>query len=204
MAKSAPAKKKTGECPFTSRYFYLLIEVPVASVRSRAAKRASSPSIDTDKSLKTIKPPVDEKKPAVLAIHQGAGVTKKSKHGRKTVLSAKAKRRQEGAMDKAEAVMDKKFTRVEKSKDRARTIQSRSKAWEDQNRKMLAQKELDAATALEQENWESDDDENEQEIAAVSNDAGDVQMDAPVATPAVLASATLAVVAAEEGSDEEL
>lgn len=107
-------------------------------------------------------------------------------------------------MDKAEAVMDKKFTRVEKSKDRARTIQSRSKAWEDQNRKMLAQKELDAATALEQENWESDDDENEQEIAAVSNDAGDVQMDAPVATPAVLASTTLAVVAAEEGSDEEL
>lgn len=174
-------------------------------MRSRASKRASSPSIDTDKSLKEIKAPVEQKKPSVLAIHQGAGVTKKSKHGRKAVLSAKAKRRQESAMDRAEAVMDKKFTKVEKSKDRARTIQARSKAWEDQNRKMLAQKELEAAMALQQEDWEDESgDDDEQADAAVPNEVGDVQMGVASVVSATFTSTTLVAAALEEDSDEEL
>ncbi|KAL5347741.1 hypothetical protein ACLOAV_007150 [Pseudogymnoascus australis] len=187
MAKSAPPKKKS-----------------VASVRSRAAKRASSPSIDTDKSLKDAKPPSETKTPAVLGIHHGAGITKKSKNGRKAVLSAKAKRRQELSMDKAEAIMDRKSTKIEKSKDRARTIQSRSKTWDEQNRRMLARKELEAAIAIEREqggDWvdESGDEEVEEAPAAATTDAGDVQMDVE-AVPSAFAT----VGAVQEEVEEEL
>ncbi|KFX93445.1 hypothetical protein O988_06825 [Pseudogymnoascus sp. VKM F-3808] len=188
MAKSAPPKKKS-----------------VTSVRSRAAKRASSPSIDTDKSLKEAKPPSEEKTPAVLGIHHGAGITKKSKHGRKAVLSARAKRRQEISMDRAEAAMDKKSTKIEKSKDRARNIQSRSKTWDEQNRRMLARKDLEAAIALEREQgggeWidESGDEEGEEATAAVPTDTGDVQMDV---ADAPVDSAAVGAVATEEEEEE--
>jgi hypothetical protein len=122
-----------------------------ASVHSRAAKRASSPSIDTDKSLKNVKPPTESNKnrPSVLAVHQGAGVLKKSKNSRKSVLSAKAKRRQEKGMDRAEAVMDKKEKKVEKSKGRARTVQERAKAWEELNKKILAKKAVEEPSEKE-------------------------------------------------------
>lgn len=125
---------------------------PAASIHSRAAKRASSPSIDTDKSLKNVKPPSEYKtsRPSVLAVHTGAGVSKKSKNGRKSVLSAKAKRRQEKGLDRAEAVMDKTEKKVEKSKGRAKTVQERAKAWEELNKKILAKKA--AEEALEKEN----------------------------------------------------
>lgn len=190
---------------FTLVITYLLTFV-VASVRSRAAKRASSPSIDTDKSLKDAKPPSETKTPAVLGIHHGAGITKKSKHGRKAVLSAKAKRRQEISMDRAEAAMDKKSTKIEKSKDRARIVQSRSKTWEEQNRRMLARKDMEAAIALERAQggeWidESGDDEVEEAATATPTDAADVQMDIAAAP---LASVSVEALAAEEDEDEEL
>ncbi len=132
-------------------------------MHSRAAKRASSPGIDLDKSLRDVKPPETKtQRPSVLAIHQGAGILKKSKNGRKAVLSAKAKRRQEKGMDRAEAVMDKKEKKVEKSKGKARTVQERAKAWDELNKKMLAKKAREEVLALEKEkeNW-VDEDEGE-------------------------------------------
>jgi hypothetical protein len=144
----------------------MLTDILATSIHSRAAKRASSPSIDTDKSLKNIKPPSESTnyRPSVLAVHQGAGVTKKSKNGRKSVLSAKAKRRQDKLGDMAEAVMDKKVTRIEKSKGRARNTQDRSKAWEEHNRKILAEKARIEALALEQENWVDDNEDSTEEL----------------------------------------
>jgi len=125
-----------------------------ASIHSRAVRRATSPGIDTDKSLKEVQPPAESKsnRPSILAAHQGAGVTKRSKNGRKSVLSAKAKRRHEKGLDRAEAVMDKKVTRVEKSRGRARTVQERAKAWEEQNKKIAEKKAREEAEALEKEN----------------------------------------------------
>ncbi|KAK2629351.1 hypothetical protein QTJ16_000171 [Diplocarpon rosae] len=149
MAKTAPPKKR--------------------GVHSRAAKRASSPGIDLDKSLKHLKPPQASKtkQPSILAIHQGAGISKRSKNGRKAVLSAKAKKRHEKGMDRAEAVIDKKEIKIEKSKGRARIVQDRAKNWEELNKKMLEQKAREEATALEEEkdaeNWE-DDEEMEEAI----------------------------------------
>lgn len=113
--------------------------------------------------MKNVKPPPESTnhRPSVLAVHQGSGVTKKSKHGRKSVLSARAKRRQEKGLDRAEAVMDKKEKKIEVSKGRARTGQERSKAWEELNRKMLAEKAQEEALALDKENWIDEDGEED-------------------------------------------
>jgi len=139
-------------------------------VNSRAAKRASSPSIDCDKSLKDVKPPTESRpRPSILAVHQGAGVSKKNKNGRKALLSAKAKRRQEKALDRAEAVMDIKEKKVEKSKGRARNVQERSKAWEELNKKMLAKKARE--DALEKENWVDDEEGDDMEADVEVRDA---------------------------------
>ncbi|RSM05660.1 hypothetical protein CEP52_006133 [Fusarium oligoseptatum] len=88
------------------------------SIHSRAARRATSPSIDADKSLKRPQ--------------HSAGVSKKSK--RKTAMSAKARRRHEKGLEMAEAVIERTRSKVEKSKGRGRSIQLRSKAWEEINR----------------------------------------------------------------------
>ncbi|RSL64759.1 hypothetical protein CEP54_004548 [Fusarium duplospermum] len=105
-----------------------------ASIHSRAARRATSPSIDADKSLKDVKPPPRSAphRPSVLAAQHSAGVSKKSK--RKTAMSAKARRRHEKGLEMAEAVIERTKSKVEKSKGRGRSIQLRSKAWEEINR----------------------------------------------------------------------
>ena len=45
--------------------------------------------------------------------------------------------------------MDKKEIKIVKSKDRARTVQERAKAWEDLNKKMVAKKAREEAAALD-------------------------------------------------------
>ncbi|RDW88616.1 hypothetical protein BP6252_00648 [Coleophoma cylindrospora] len=179
MGKTAPPKKKGA-----------------ASVHSRAAKRASSPSINTDKSLKEIKAPEETKnRPSVLAVHQGAGVSKKSKNGRKAVLSAKAKRRQEKGLDRAEAVMDKKEIKIEKSRGKARNVQERAKAWEELNKKMIAKKLREEA--LDKENNEDEDWEDNKE---------DIQIEGTstveVAEPATIAAEQPVAMDAED--EEEI
>lgn len=103
------------------------------SIHSRAARRETSPSIDTDKSLKFVTPPEDPaaRRPPVLAAHHNGGVSKPSK--RKQNLSSKARRRQAKSMDRAEAIMDRTAKKVEKSKGQAKVIYSRRKTWEEVN-----------------------------------------------------------------------
>lgn len=180
----------------------MLIQFLGQSIHSRAAKRASSPSIDTDKSLKDVNPPAESLnlRPSILAIHQGAGVTKKQKNGRKSVLSSKAKRRQERGMDRAEAVMDKNEKKIEKSRGKARTVQERSKAWDELNRKMVAKKAREAALALEKENWVDEVNEEDEEIqldAAVVDGVKDLDVtDAPSVGGAT-------TIASAENADED-
>lgn len=66
--------------------------------------------------------------------------------------------------------MDRKSNKVEKSLGRARNIQDRSKAWEEQNKKILAQQakeeaERIEAQRIEKENaeWVDEDMENVEE-----------------------------------------
>ncbi|KAG7288990.1 hypothetical protein NEMBOFW57_005350 [Staphylotrichum longicolle] len=114
-----------------------------ASKHSRAARRATSPSIDTDKSLKEVRVPQEsvDRRPAVLAAHHAGGVTKKAKSGRKAVLSTKARRRQEKSADRAEAIMDRTSVKVQKSKGHARVIDSRKKTWDQINKEAFDREE---------------------------------------------------------------
>lgn len=65
--------------------------------------------------------------------------------------------------------MDRKSNKVEKSLGRARNIQDRSKAWEEQNKKILAQQakeeaERIEAQRIEKENAEWVDDEDMEDV----------------------------------------
>ncbi|KAI1310030.1 Alb1-domain-containing protein [Xylaria venustula] len=104
------------------------------SIHSRAARRATSPGIDTDKSLKDVKPPPEsvDNRPSVLAIHNGAGVSKKQKKGR--AMSSKARKRHEKAQDRAATIMERTEKKVALSKSQSRAIQARSKMWEEINK----------------------------------------------------------------------
>lgn len=113
----------------------------VTSVHSRAAKRASSPGINLDKSVKNIKTPsfIKSLQPSVLAIHQGAGVLKRSNH-RKSVPSSKARRRHKRELDFAEKISDKKEKKIERSKNKARAVNERCKSWEELNEILIISK----------------------------------------------------------------
>ncbi|KAK3185863.1 hypothetical protein K4F52_005317 [Lecanicillium sp. MT-2017a] len=162
------------------------------SKHSRAARRATSPGIDTDKSLKEVQPPRDKyERPSVLAVHHSAGVQKKAGK-RKSQQSAKAKRRQQRGMDMAEAVMERTSKKMQKSHRRANTVQERRKTWEDINRFAgMAEEEDDnsggeddgadkpagkAAKAMPADDgWETD--ENIDEAAATEEAAPAAQLD---------------------------
>ncbi|KAK7751680.1 hypothetical protein SLS62_006341 [Diatrype stigma] len=140
------------------------------SVHSRAARRATSPSINTDKSLKDVKPPPEsvDHRPSILAIHHDAGISKKSKKGRN--LSSKARRRQERAQDHAAAIMERTQVKVARSKGQARNIQFRSKAWDDineqipQNSKKSEKSQDEDGDEDEDDDWELDEEMGEAEV----------------------------------------
>lgn len=134
------------------------------SKHSREARRATSPGIDTDKSLKNVKPPAESinQRPSILAIHQGAGVTKKTKRGRN--LSSRARRRAEKGQDKAVAVMERKEKKIAKSKGSSRNIQYRRKAWEEINKTLPLDKQI----------AEPDYDDSEEEVSEFDDDMDEV------------------------------
>ncbi|OAA68751.1 Ribosome biogenesis protein Alb1 [Niveomyces insectorum RCEF 264] len=149
------------------------------SKHSRAARRATSPGIDVDKSLKLAKPPLSgaESRPSVLGIHQAAGVTKKSrKTGRKAILSAKARRRQERGLDRAAAVLDRTAQKVQRSQSSSRTTQMRRAAWDEVNNRL--QKEVGAGAAKTQSKFgvlasQNDGSEGDSDDGFEDADSGD-------------------------------
>ncbi|KAK3899930.1 Alb1-domain-containing protein [Staphylotrichum tortipilum] len=180
MAKPTVAKGKRG-----------------TSIHSRAARRATSPSIDTDKSLKQARTPQDsvDRRPAVLAAHHASGVSKKAKSGRKAVLSSRARRRQEKSMDRAEAIMDRTAVKVQKSKGHARVIHSRRKTWDEVN------KEAEGGDKPKLSKKAKAKAEEDAMVAAFySDDDGDAEMEGAETVPTQFAS--LPVEAA--GDDDEI
>lgn len=135
------------------------------SIHSRAARRETSPSIDTDKSLKELQPPTGERaetRPSVLAARQGAGVTKKASK-RKSILSSKAKRRNEKGFDKAEAISERIAAKIEKSVKQGKMIRTRGKTWDEVNEtpgatKSKSKKKKGSQVAPADEGWETDED----------------------------------------------
>ena len=93
--------------------------------RSRAARRAGSPSMDFDRSLENIKPPPEgiDHRPSILAMHSRAGVSKKTKQ--KNVRSSRKRRRQERGVARAELAMAKLELKVAKSVGKSKTLEGR-------------------------------------------------------------------------------
>lgn len=69
----------------------------------------------------------------MLGIHNSAGVTKKSKRGRKAVLSTRARKRHERGLERAEEIVDRTSNKVLKSKKAASNIAGRKKGWDEIN-----------------------------------------------------------------------
>ncbi|TKA79499.1 hypothetical protein B0A55_02441 [Friedmanniomyces simplex] len=97
------------------------------SFRSRAARRGASPPAK-DVAVKPSSKETEYK--PWLHNAQNAGITKKQKA---KPLKRQQKVRQQRAMEKADAVVDKLERKVADSKARSKRIQSRAKAWEELN-----------------------------------------------------------------------
>ncbi|KKA30493.1 hypothetical protein TD95_000658 [Thielaviopsis punctulata] len=107
------------------------------SQRSRAARREASPSLDAGRAVRALSPaaqPKVDSRPSVLAIHHGAGVSKKAKTGRKAVKTHKQRRRHERGLDRAEAVADITAKKIERSLQQEKLVRSRKKNWDDVNK----------------------------------------------------------------------
>ncbi|KAF3358319.1 hypothetical protein HYQ45_009506 [Verticillium longisporum] len=174
------------------------------SKHSRAARRETDVDIDTDKSLKNVKAPAEsvDARPSVLQAQHGAGITKRSKAGRKAVLSTKARRRAEKGADRAEAIMDRTANKKEKSRGHSKVIQGRAKNWEDVNKKSLDEVRRALMAA---ENDSADEDEHVRDAAAAGEDEGDKEAETDEemdAAPVVAGKETAAAAAAAPASDE--
>ncbi|KAI1406884.1 Alb1-domain-containing protein [Hypoxylon sp. FL1857] len=172
MAKGAISKKKKAP-----------------SIHSRAARRATSPSIDTDKSLKNVQPPAEsvDYRPSVLAIHQGAGVAKKTKKSRN--MSSKARRRHEKGQDRAAAIMERTEQKIAKSKGQARTIQTRRKTWDEVNNQIPADKKISEVKV------DNEDNQNDSEL--------DEEMDDTQAEKAIEGTASTDKATLQDAMEEE-
>ncbi|KAI0024411.1 Alb1-domain-containing protein [Xylariomycetidae sp. FL0641] len=155
------------------------------SVHSRAARRATSPGIDTDKSLKDIQPPPTsvDYRPSVLSIHHGAGISKKQKKPRN--MSSKARKRHEKDQDRAAAIMERTQTKVAKSKGQARNIQSRRKTWDEINQQVpVEKKEGDSKVTVEEGSGDESSLDDEMEEAETNRQQGKTATAAVETAPA--------------------
>ena len=144
-----------------------LCAIAAPSKHSRAARRAVSPGIDLDKSLKEVKLPDKNhiRRPAILAAHANAGVSKKTSK-RKSVISSRARKRRERAVNRAEAVLEKTILKVERSRGQVKTLQSRRKDW-DQINKIRPAKSLTLLDVIK------DQDRVDKPVAATIDDLDD-------------------------------
>ncbi|KAF2279946.1 uncharacterized protein EI97DRAFT_358578, partial [Westerdykella ornata] len=142
MAKTAKVKKRQ------------------ATIHSRAARRAVSPSIDLDKSIKTATPDSPKQKaakPHVLA-SQNAGVSKKTKS---KPLKRQQRLRHLKGLERAADNLDKLELKVQKSVAREKNVRERRKGWEEVNGERRDKKQRNPFEALEEGNFESSTRERE-------------------------------------------
>ncbi|MCJ1375733.1 hypothetical protein MMC20_006970 [Loxospora ochrophaea] len=106
------------------------------SLRSRAARRETSPSINLDKS--TINPKASDSRqkhvPSALSVHRAAGITKRKAKGKP--LKRQQRLRQEKGLGRAETNLDKIEKKREKSIHKGKKVKERGSAWEDLNNKL--------------------------------------------------------------------
>ncbi|MCJ1337938.1 hypothetical protein MMC09_003222 [Bachmanniomyces sp. S44760] len=112
------------------------IHLDAKSVHSRLAKRALSPSNDLDRSITSTRAPAEDesKRSMVLSTHHGARITKRKAKGKQ--LTRQQRRRHEKGMERAEAVMDKTETKVDRIVSKGKANKERRAAWDEFNSKI--------------------------------------------------------------------
>lgn len=103
------------------------------SVHSRAARRASSPSLNTDKSLKNVAPPKSNPHTHLFTGAKDAGIRKKKN---KQLKRGQLVRHKKG-LERADIVSDRIDLRLEKSLGKLKTIKERKKEWDVLNTQLL-------------------------------------------------------------------
>jgi hypothetical protein len=150
---------------------------PEVTVHSRAARRAASPSIDLDKTLKkTTRDSTSPSRPSQAKPHalaaQNAGIQKKTKKGNMT--RAQRLRHQKG-LERAEDILAKRQVNVVKSLRKMDTIKERAKMWEDVNGEPKKKKKThalddvdDTEAAKKDREWVSDEEMDEAATAVTA------------------------------------
>jgi hypothetical protein len=169
-----------------------MLPLPAPSLRSRAARRALSPSLATKSPEEERARHPDIKQPSILAIHHGAGVTKKAKKNRKSHLSSRARKRHERDIDMAEAVLERTAQKFNNSMDQLKNIRSRRKPWDEVNSSVVGggersgkqkKKRMIAAESsfavLGEDCWETDE-EVEEEEEEIQEKSAEMEESTPV------------------------
>jgi len=161
----------------------------------------------------------DVKQPSVLAIHRGAGVTKKTRKSRRSQLSSRARKRHERDVDMAEAVVERTAKKVAKSVDQLNNMRSRRKAWDevnssvagvgersgDKKKKKIA--EASSFAVLGDDDWETDEEMDEVEEQQPQENVGSQEETVPVLKRRVVPSQGVVVpemVIAPTNEDDEI
>ncbi|OCT45136.1 hypothetical protein CLCR_06332 [Cladophialophora carrionii] len=125
-----------------------------ANPRSRASKRATSPSIDVDKSIKQA-PRASDATP-ILAARPNGGITKSKK--KQKPLTKGQRRRQERGLARAEVVQDQMSKKVEDAAGRLKKRRERKGMWDEVNGSVNKFEQLkslgDEVNEEEKDEWE--------------------------------------------------
>ncbi|KIW33522.1 hypothetical protein, variant 1 [Cladophialophora immunda] len=139
---------------------------PIANPRSRASKRATSPSIDVDKSIRDA-PRASDATP-ILAARPNSGVTKAKR--KQKPLSRGQRRRHEKGLARAEKVQDQFERKIEDASHRLKKRRERKGMWDEVN----GTNKFDRLKAALGDEADQNEDEWE-DMEEVSNDGGRVK-----------------------------
>ncbi|KAL9073283.1 MAG: hypothetical protein Q9157_004814 [Trypethelium eluteriae] len=111
------------------------------SLRSRAARRDASPSLNTDKSLKNVEPPVEkpQSQANVLGIRD-EGITKKKKQ---KSMSRQQRLRHQKGLERADRNLDKLDRKLATSVQKKKKVNARRANWDDLNGSIAKQIKAD-------------------------------------------------------------
>ena len=161
----------------------------LANPRSRAAKRATSPSIDLDKSLRDAPRRSDTN--LILGVSARSGVTKPKR--KQKPMTKGQRRRQVKGLERAEVVQDQLKKKVIGSQSREKKRNSRRAIWEEINSAVGKDAGKSIVTSVEI-NERPDEDEWEDEDVAQNGDDTEMKVLDGVHVPADVAGTKLVVV----------
>ncbi len=136
-----------------------------------------------------------------------AGVSKKSKRGRKAVASYKARRRLDRALDRAAVVVERTARKMQRSKGQARAMHLRKKTWDEINLDVAGDaaasktRPRDAEQTAVDDFFDEDTDEDMEEEK--DGEKGEAEEEEEAVAAAAMAAAVPAVVPLPPPGDDD-